>query len=300
MVAFFFRRLGVRALVVWGVALVLIQLVVMSASAAYAHSLAAAMSRRLRAPQTVQEWNEFAGDFAVPSADRLQEILALHLGPWTGIVHEQVTEHLADAFLLRTSFRSGDSRLHAVRNGGAKIGPSYRSVGGPALRASRADRLRNRHSGICGLCWMLFADGFTVPGIFTWYMAATIPFRPIMVRRLCRADHPADEERRLAGRSNRRRRPRRLHQLSGHQYRDDLCLLRLGARPLRVSRPAELWLVVLAMWVVMLAWSKPWLDRFATARSSGCGEASRAGSFSRCAGKSALRPPPRFGRNPGC
>ena len=25
---------------------------------------------------------------------------------------------------------------------------------------------------------------------------------------------------------------------------------------------AELWLVVIAMWVVMLAWSKPWLDRF--------------------------------------
>jgi uncharacterized protein len=24
----------------------------------------------------------------------------------------------------------------------------------------------------------------------------------------------------------------------------------------------ELWLVVIAMWVVMLAWSKPWLDRF--------------------------------------
>jgi uncharacterized protein len=25
---------------------------------------------------------------------------------------------------------------------------------------------------------------------------------------------------------------------------------------------AELWLVVIAMWAVMLAWSKPWLDRF--------------------------------------
>ena len=25
---------------------------------------------------------------------------------------------------------------------------------------------------------------------------------------------------------------------------------------------AELWLVVIAMWVLMLAWSKPWLDRF--------------------------------------
>jgi uncharacterized protein len=26
---------------------------------------------------------------------------------------------------------------------------------------------------------------------------------------------------------------------------------------------AELWLVVLAAWALMLAWSKPWLDRFA-------------------------------------
>ena len=29
-----------------------------------------------------------------------------------------------------------------------------------------------------------------------------------------------------------------------------------------LSRP-ELWLVVFAMWLLMLAWSKPWLDRFA-------------------------------------
>ena len=25
---------------------------------------------------------------------------------------------------------------------------------------------------------------------------------------------------------------------------------------------AQLWLVVIAMWAIMLAWSKPWLDRF--------------------------------------
>jgi uncharacterized protein len=26
---------------------------------------------------------------------------------------------------------------------------------------------------------------------------------------------------------------------------------------------AQLWLVVIAMWALMLLWSKPWLDRFA-------------------------------------
>ena len=68
MVAFFFRNRSVKALVGWGVALVLLQLVIMAASAAHAHSLAAAVAGPNPSAQAIKEWGDFAKDFAVPSA----------------------------------------------------------------------------------------------------------------------------------------------------------------------------------------------------------------------------------------
>ena len=53
--------------------------------------------------------------------------------------------------------------------------------------------------------------------------------------------------------------------------------------------PGAAWLVVPLVWVLMLAWSKPWLDHFHMARSNGCGAAWRAGSFSRCGKAAASR-----------
>lgn len=263
MVAFFFRRLGVRALVGWGIALVLIQLVVMSASAAYAHSLAAAMSQAAPSAQTVQEWNEFAGDFAVPSADRLQEILALHLGPWTGIVHEQVTEHLADPIVFGLLF--GPETLGLMLLGMAALKSGL-------LTGAWEDRRYERVALIgfaiaipayAVICWMLFADGFTVPGIFTWYMAATIPFRPVMVAAyaaliilLTRNGGWIVDRIAAAGRAA-------FTNYLGTSILMTFVFYGWGLGFYGSLGRLELWLVVLAMWVVMLAWSKPWLDRFA-------------------------------------
>ena len=96
MVAFFFRNQGVKALIGWGIGFVLLQLLIMGASAAHAHSLAAAIAGPDPSAEAIKEWTAFAADFATPSAAKLQEILSLHLGPWIGIVDEQVSEHLTD------------------------------------------------------------------------------------------------------------------------------------------------------------------------------------------------------------
>jgi uncharacterized protein len=262
MIAFFFRRLGVGALVAWGSALLLLQLTIVSASAAYAHSLAAAMSGPAPGSETVREWKEFAGDFAVPSAAKLQEIFALHLGPWTGIVREQVTDHLGDPFLF--AFLFGPETLAYMLFGMAALKSGF-------LAGAWADR-RYEWVALIGLgtmipvyaiiCWVLFADGFTVPGIFTWYMAATIPFRPVMVVGyaaliivLTRNGGWLVERIAAAGRAAFTNYLGTSIVMTGIFYGWGLGLY--GA----LSR-AELWLVVLAMWVVMLLWSKPWLDRF--------------------------------------
>lgn len=262
MVAFFFRNLGVKALLLWGVAFVLLQFAFMGGSAMYAHSLAEAVAGPNATPQLLEEWSEFSGDFAVPSAAKLQEILALHLGPWTGLAREQLTEHLGDPFFYALLF--GPETLAYMLFGMAALKSGFLSG---EWKGQRYERIALIGFGLsipvyAGLAMLLFADGFTVPGIFTWYMAATVPFRPVMVVAyaalvilLTRNGGWLVERIAAAGRAAFTNYLGTSIVMTGIFYGWGLGLY--GA----LSR-AELWLVVLAMWVVMLLWSKPWLDRF--------------------------------------
>jgi uncharacterized protein len=263
MVAYAFRNRGVKSLVGWGIALVLLQFAIMAASAAYAHSLAAAMAGPSPGAQTIKEWNDFAADFAVPSAAKLQEILALHLGPWTGLVREQVAENLLDPFVFSLLF--GPETLAYMLFGMVALKSGF-------LTGEWSER-RYERVAIIGFaitipvyalfCWQLFADGFTVPGIFTWYMTATVPFRPIMV-----AAYAAliilltDQGGWLVDRIAAAGRAAFTNYL-GTSIIMTFVFYGWGLGFYGSVGRAELWLVVIAMWVLMLAWSKPWLDRFA-------------------------------------
>ena len=143
------------------------------------------------------------------------------------------------------------------------------------------------------LCPARLAAGprrFRLPDDLRALLAATTPFRPVMVVGYRRPDHPPDPPRRRPGRPDRRRRPRRLHQLSRHLDPDDDFLLRLrrSAFTARSSR-IELWLVVIAMWALMLLWSKPWLDRFRYGPFEWLWRSLARCASSRCAGAAAGR-----------
>jgi uncharacterized protein len=263
MVAYFFRNHGVKALIGWGVGLVLLQLLIMAASAAHAHSLAAAIAGPDPSAQAIKEWNAFAADFAVPSAAKLQETLSLHLGPWLGIVDEQVGEHLTDPLFFSLLF--GPETLAYMLFGMAALKSGF-------LTGAWAERRYERVALIgfaitipvyAVLCWRLFAEGFTVPSIFTWYMAATVPFRPVMV--LAYAALIIDLTRNggwlvdriaAAGRAA-------FTNYLGTSIVMTFVFYGWGLGLFGSVGRIELWLVVIAMWVLMLAWSKPWLDRFA-------------------------------------
>ena len=108
----------------------------------------------------------------------------------------------------------------------------------------------------------LARDGFSVPMQFAIEMAATTPFRPLMVVATAaliilatRRGGALVERIAAAG-------PGRLHQLSRHQPDHDDPLLRLWRRPVRPAQPGRIVAAVVAMWALMLLWSKPWLDRF--------------------------------------
>ena len=262
MVAFLFRNLGVRALVAWGVMLVLLQFSLMAFSTVEAQQAAAAAAAPDATPAALQAWQDFSQDFAVPSAAKLHGILALHLGPWTGIVRQQLADHLTDPLFFSIFFGPETLAYMLFGMAGLKSG---------LLTGEWQHRRYIRLAALClaiavpaygFIAWQLFADGFSVSGIFAWYMAAATLVRPLMILAYAvliimatRGGGWLVDRIAAAGRAAFTNYLGTSILMTGLFYGWGFGLY--GA----LDR-AQLWLVVIVMWAVMLAWSKPWLDRF--------------------------------------
>jgi len=101
-----------------------------------------------------------------------------------------------------------------------------------------------------------------VPGIFTFLFTATVPFRPLMI--VAYAALIILATRRggwLVDRIAATGRAAFTNYLGSSILMTGL-FYGWGLGWFGSLGRAELWLVVVPMWLVMLAWSKPWLDRF--------------------------------------
>jgi len=262
MIAWFFRRLPPRTLIVWGVVFVLVEFLIMAGSAYSAHGLAAAAAQPGASAETIRSWTEMAEWVRVPSATELQQQIGLILGPWTGVVQSQFTEHLVDPLIFTAMF--GPETLGYMLFGMAALKTGFFTGAWEDQRYSRV--------AIGGfliaipvyalLVALIFRDGFSGPGLFTYSMAATVPVRPVMIAAiaatiilLTRNGGWLTQRISAAGRAAFSNYLGTSILMTGLFYGWGLGLFG------ELSR-AQLWLVVIAMWAAMLAWSKPWLDRF--------------------------------------
>jgi uncharacterized protein len=262
MVAWLFRGRSVAALVGIGIALVAVQFGIMGYFASAVHSLAPQVAAGTASAEQLSTWNELTRDLAVPTPERLRETMALYLGPWSGVVREQVTEHAAMPFFFTLIF--GWETLAYMLFGMAALKSGL-------LTGAWSDRQYERLAVIGFaitvpayglLAAMIFAERFSVEALWTWSFAATVPLRPLMVAAyaaliilMTRDGGWLVERIAAAGRAAFTNYLGTSIVMTGIFYGWGLGLFGLLSR-------AELWLVVIAMWVVMLAWSKPWLDHF--------------------------------------
>jgi uncharacterized protein len=263
MVAWFFRRLEPRALVRWGIALVTIQLMVMAGSAAYAHSLANAIASGNADASTLKEWQDLSRDIVIPSAAALREEFALYLGPWSGVVEYQLTEKATMPLFF--TFLFGWETLAYMLFGMAALKSGFLTGAWDNVRYHRValTALAVAIPVYAVLAALLLAVDFSVPGIFTYSFTATVPFRPMLVVAYAsliilatRGGGWLVDRIAATGRAAFSNYLGTSIVMTGLFYGWGLGWF--GS----VSR-IELWLVVTAMWLAMLAWSKPWLDRFA-------------------------------------
>ncbi|HYC95225.1 MAG TPA: DUF418 domain-containing protein, partial [Sphingomicrobium sp.] len=262
MVAFLFRNKEPRALILIGIALVLLQFAMFAGMAAQVRDLAPQAAAPGASAEVLRQWNEITAWVRVPTAAELNEQMGLILGPWSGVVQNQLTKHALDPLVFSIMF--GPETLAYMLFGMAALKSGF-------LTGRWTDE-EYRRAAIRGyaislpfyvvLVWLIFRSNFSPLALFTYAMAATVLIRPFMIAAVAalvilvtRKGGWLTQRIAAAGRAAFTNYLGTSIVMTGVFY--GWGLGQFG----ELSR-AELWLVVIAMWVVMLAWSKPWLERF--------------------------------------
>ena len=200
--------------------------------------------------------------FAPPSARELDDDMALHQGPWTGLVRDRLIDRGAEPFVsliffvwetlaymllgmasLKSGFLRGEWPLERYRKWAVRCF----AIGIPAYAL---------------LAYLLISGGFTPENVFLYVLAATTPFRPFMIVGIAcliilatRRGGALVDRIAAAGRAA-------FTNYLGTSILMTTLFYGYGVGLYGSMSRIELWIPVLAMWALMLLWSKPWLDRF--------------------------------------
>jgi uncharacterized protein len=262
MVAWFLHRRPARLLVVLAIILILLQTVLFAGLTVLAADAAEAAAQPGASQAALETWQQFADDFAVPSAAALAETLALYRGGYLGILAHQVGENLLDPFISTMMF--GMETLAYMLLGMATLKSGF--ITGEWLRRRYAQiALWGFAIGLPAyalLAWIILRSDFDVVTLFAVSLGASTLVRPVMIVATAaliilltwRGGWLVDRIA-AAGRAAFTNYLGTSILMTGLFYGWGFGLFG------RLSR-AELWLVVLAAWILMLSWSKPWLDRY--------------------------------------
>ena len=262
MILFAFRRLSPRALVIWGGALLVVQLLIYLG---FAFELGRMREAAFAVPpdrDSLEQWREMEAQFGVLTGQPLADKLALFRGSYAGLVHHRLVEDGDTPFTSLLFF--GFETLAYMLFGMAALKTGFFKAQWKALDYFKVAviglALTVPAYGL--LAWVVAAEGFSVPMIVTIVIAATVPFRPLMVIAyaaliilLTRRRGPLVERIAAAGRAA-------FTNYLGTSLLMTTLFYGYGIGLFGTMSRISLWLVVLAMWALMLLWSKPWLDRY--------------------------------------
>jgi uncharacterized protein len=261
MIAWFFRRLSPRALVLWGLGFAIVGLLIWSGMTAGLFMLQSAVEAGTADAATRGEWQEVQGKFGMLSGQPLAEALALHLGSWEGLVRHRLIEEGLSPFTGVAMF--GWETLAYMLFGMAALKSGF-FRGEWSDAAYRKWLIVGYGIGIPAyalLAWIVTMDGFSVPMVMATVMSGATAFRPLMIVAtaalvilLTRRGGALTQRIAAAGRAA-------FTNYLGTSILMTTLFYGYGLGLFGKLSRVELWLVVLPMWGLMLLWSKPWLDR---------------------------------------
>lgn len=259
---FFFRNLPVRALILWGVALVIVQCVLMAGGAWQVNQLAQAVTAANPDPDAVAGFHGFSEGFGPLHGQALHDKLSLFLGPWTGLVHERLIDRGLEPFMSLMFFVWETLAYMLFGMAGLKSGFFRGEWAVARYRKWALVCLGVSIPAYAIIAWLLIRADFSVPAVFTFVMAAPTPIRPIMVVGiaatiilLTRRDGWLVARIAATGRAA-------FTNYLGTSIIMTTIFYGYGLGLYGQLSRIQLWLPVILMWAVMLLWSKPWLDRY--------------------------------------
>ena len=261
LVAYFFRNLQVRALLIWGTILMLAGAGLFSAIVIQMWQADIAAHAPGASRAAISRWNDF-GQMLYPSAKQIAEDLALYRGGWLGLAHHYVVdkafgwvpsvvllmpETLALMLFGMGGYKAGfltgtweDQRYRRVAMGGLSIG------------------------GLASIILIYFdlATRFYSPVVLGGFIVWLAPFRPVMaagyaalIILLTRRGGRLATRVAAVGRAA-------FSNYLGTSLIAAFVFYGWGLGYYGYASRSEAWLLVPIVWAIMLLWSKPWLDRF--------------------------------------
>jgi uncharacterized protein len=259
--AFLFRKLSPRALIVWAILFMAVDMLLFGGIVATIYKFDLAAHAAGASQEAIRQWNAIAIDF-YPTAAHLAKDQAIYGGSYLTRLTEMLTnragEPLNDIFLL------GPETLSLMLLGmwGYKTG---------FLTGAWDDRRYTRLAliliplGALAFATVVVVDiasGFYLPTVFAAMTAATAPFRPLMafgyaalIILLTRRGGWLAERFAAVGRTA-------FTNYLGTSLVAAFVFYGWGLGLYGQVSRAEAWLPVPLVWLLMLLWSKPWLKRF--------------------------------------
>jgi uncharacterized protein len=258
MLAFAFRRLPVERLLGAAFVFLLMDLAMM---ATLWQAFAAGEAASHAGPAALAQWRSDAAMLIPPSPAELGRDLAVYQGGWAGIVAHRLHEQALGP-LLNLAI-AGPETLALMLLGMAGLRSGFLSG---AWEPARYRRLLVLGLAIgipanAAITWWTWRSGFPAAGVFGAYFLFSVPFYGLQAAGyaaglvlLARRGGPMVARLAAAGRAA-------FTNYLGTSLVAALIFFEPGGLYGRVDR-LHAWLVVPCLWLLMLAWSKPWLDRF--------------------------------------
>ncbi|HEY0013987.1 MAG TPA: DUF418 domain-containing protein [Allosphingosinicella sp.] len=262
MIAYFLRWKEDGALLRIGFGLVIVQAAIFAMMTAGVAVAASEAAQPGASAEALRNWADIQREIAMPDAAGVRASIALHDGSWIGLARHQLTQNafnpvamiaiygwetlaymLFGMWGLRSGFLTGgwdDARYRKV----AAIGFAITIPAYAALAA------------------IIWGSGFSAVALVACGMAVPALLRPVMVAAwaaliilLTRRGGALTGRIAAAGRAA-------FTNYLGTSILMTGLFYGWGFGLFGDLRRIELWIVVAAMWAVMLLWSKPWLERF--------------------------------------
>ena len=262
MVAWLFRDKDGEALIKWAFWLILAQFALMALFAWSFHTLSQAAAAPNADPEVVKQLTAMKAGFGVPSAATLAQDLALYRGGYADIAIDRFTVQGTTPFM--NLFLLGSETLGYMLLGMAALKSGF-LTGGWENSAYRRTILIGLGVGVpayAAMAWLLVASQYSVFMVLATTMAASVLFRPAMIYAYAALIILATQgggwlvdRIAAAGRAA-------FTNYLGTSLVMTTLFYGYGFGLYGTMGRAEVWLVVVAMWALMLLWSKPWLDRY--------------------------------------